>query len=979
MSKAIVAASASGPGFLDNLMSLFGNFFGWAFTLFGPFLTSLASWVFLAVLIGSFFYIYRYPLIFMWRELRRAVFRTGTMHWFRMIPESRSNASSVRSIQDQQAAIESLRSALNYGQEIAFPARRTMSILAEVEPNGMGSLYIGADKFDKSIESAIYATAANLDYRIEPSDPPEINTDGMVTAFRNQIQRTNIVSEPHKAGRVLPSLARAGTSGTFLVSLDFPRKSEMNRVSAEMGENTVRDMGMKMIGGSSFIDRPEIFTSTTLRGSMVAASANGDPGASASIMGSATSAMSTLGQELDVKPINSYHLVGDVTWTAIIAALGIAGSIFAGIPWWLSIGGIALALLGTVLCAIKSPIATDWWHEQTVKRHGEVIVPSYFSISLRWFLQGVFNANRQAGSKSLDADKNGGTSLVTAWPTFSQCIYFYSSPLTELLGQDKNSASRGNVSSERLPMVNWPSALNKSSTRNDVLLGYTPNWKGLVTIGVDDLNFPMYVAGAPGSGKTNLLQTAFATAAWQSEHNTAGMQMTCLWSETKGEGAKDSWDLVKHIKGAKLAEVHNPKSPNRLALEGKRLIDGAHPDEVIESIGTLVDAMQFAYGDGIRSAAKEALVYSMRVAALLSPDEIVKLELPVKNPQRPNIVALAYDILDASNATADYSAKLVGFYNELVNSESLDEREDKLADALHFVVPYIDRKGDRYRSMTERKASALNKLSEIKTAQWMFEPTEGRGELMVEDIVHSFAPIVLNFGPYLDDSGERYVSGVSESVSRKVSLMFSYALWTYVNAHCSGWGGQNKRVIAFFDEVADIAVDSDSTDVPNVIAQSSKQGRSKGFSLWVASQNPKQLPAQARNEVLGFRTVIWYGIPDSENAEIAMRNIGENSDFSIENIRNIPMRSGLSIARVKKGDTVTDPFTLRTPYAPTWAKNLNEKGDLYEAAIVTREQLKAADRKRFREQQDGRRAGRPPQQRREVRRGNRRELANRRR
>ena len=971
--------ASQSPGFIENLFSLFGNFFGWAFNLFGPFLPSLASWVFLIILGCSFFVIYRYPLIFFWRELRRAVFRTGDMHWYRLIPESRGNSSSVRSVQDQQVAVESLRSAMNFGQSIAFPARRTVSIAVEdSRRTRMTSLYIGTDKFNTSIDNAIRSLAANLDYRIEESDPPEINTSGMVTAFRNRLQRTNIVDEPNKAGRVVPALASAPTNGTFLVTMDFPRNSELNRVSAEMGEDAIRDMGMKMVGGSSFIDRPEIFTSTALRASIVAASHNGDVGASESILHSGMSAMSTIAQEPDVKTLNSYQWPGSVTWTAIVAGVGALGSVFLGIPWWLTILGIFLAGLGTVLCLTGSPIATDWWHEQTVKRHGEVIVPSYFSFSIRWFLQGVFNSNRQAGSMSMDESKNGGTSLVTAWPTFKQCIYLYSSPLTELLGQDKNAGSRGNISSERLPMVNWPSELNASHSRNDVFLGYTPDWRGLVTIGVEDLNFPMYVAGAPGSGKTNLLQAAFATAAWQSENNTAGMQMTCIWSETKGEGAKDSWNLVKDIKGAKLAEVHSPSSPNRLALEGRRLIDGAHPDEVIESIGIFADAMQFAYGDGIRAAAKESLVYTLQVAALLSPDEIVKLELPVKNPERPNLISLAHKILDASNATADYSAKLVGFYGELANADTLDERESRLFEALGFLQPYIDRKNDRYRSMTERKASALNKLSDLAKADVMFEPSPDKGELMVGDIINSFSPVVLNFGPYMDASGENYIRGVPETVGRKISLMFSYAMWTYVDARCSGWGDSNKRVIAFYDEVADVAVDSESTEVPNVIAQASKQGRSKGFSLWVASQNPTQLPVQARNEVLGFRTVIWYGIPDPDNAEIAMRNIGPNSEFSIENVRHIPPRSGFSIARVKKGDFVTDPFTLRTPYAPTWAKNLQNEGDLYRAATVTREQLKRSDAKRSRDMQMGRRSIPGPNQRNGVREENRRGLPRRR-
>ena len=114
------STATQAPGFIENLFNLFGNFFGWAFSLFGPFLPSLASWVFLIILGCSFFVIYRYPLIFFWRELRRAVFRTGDMHWYRLIPESRGNSSSVRSVQDQQVAVESLRSAMNFGQSIAL-------------------------------------------------------------------------------------------------------------------------------------------------------------------------------------------------------------------------------------------------------------------------------------------------------------------------------------------------------------------------------------------------------------------------------------------------------------------------------------------------------------------------------------------------------------------------------------------------------------------------------------------------------------------------------------------------------------------------------------------------------------------------------------------------------------------------------------------------------------------------------------------
>ena len=140
----------------------------------------------------------------------------------------------------------------------------------------------------------------------------------------------------------------------------------------------------------------------------------------------------------------------------------------------------------------------------------------------------------------------------------------------------------------------------------------------------------------------------------------------------------------------------------------------------------------------------------------------------------------------------------------------------------------------------------------------------------------------------------------------------------------------------FFDEVADVAVDSQNDDVANVIAEAGKEGRSRGASYFLGSQSPSQLPFQARSAALGSRTKFWFNMHEAGDLKVAIEQISSASEsqdlYTTNDIHSLP--NGTAVGVMQRGDRPTPPFTLRVPYAKEWAEVLLKDENSVADAIV---------------------------------------------
>jgi hypothetical protein len=404
--------------------------------------------------------------------------------------------------------------------------------------------------------------------------------------------------------------------------------------------------------------------------------------------------------------------------------------------------------------------------------------------------------------------------------------------------------------------------------------------------------------------------------------------------------------MAKHHPEAKFLDVHNPyargRSGYRFALEGRRLSEGASVTEVNNNSAALVNAMQYAYGDGIRAASKEVLRASIGLSMLLSGEHIRFLELDeVVDPDAPNIIDLSFYLL-GGDTRMNPTEKLLNMQQEADTGEERD-----------FFIDYFI--GILSRTLTQKTnaaalSSSINKLSDLREAPLTWAPSKKKKSIYVEDIVNSGAPTVINMGAYrLPDSND-YAPSISDTVSQRMTRISLRLLWSHIKANCSGWQAQGKRIPLFFDEVADIASGGQNDDTENVVEQAMKEGRSRGLAMFLGCQSPSQMPTSVRMQVLGARTKFWFNMHNSEDLKMAVDDLASGGDklpYSQQTLREFSNGSCAGIMRRGSGtnDTVTPPFTLMVPRATTWSEALFANDDINDALAEYEEQAERSLRR----------------------------------
>lgn len=875
----------------------------------------IAFLIALAFVVTACSFALRFPLRHILRNARTN--RTGDFHWFELIYEdgdgtdsSRANLSGVRTITEAIKA--------------SFPylSRKVASIIWTNDDKGTLHLYIGITaESDNDVNGAVRSLAKSIGCSAKAlNEAPEIPTEGLMTAVRDRVTAIQAKEKPGTDGAVVSGIADQierlgkGERAAFIVTLDSMRTMESKQLEGEIVKYSHLRSGDEASHMKGMDDAARIMTTDAVRATISATNSRGNHDLSGRILSAGTSGITTLGYSLNYSAPETSH-------RAFAIGIGLFGLVplvlLALTQAIMPVVAIMLGIIqiGIVVAAISNldSLSAKWFREALER--GEVVVPAYVFLSPRYWLFSRFD-------------------YLARWamPSAKQVIYLYPAPLYELVSfpQSNNgtNVARSNASSKGLPkhMVDVDEGIYMGQD------GYDQP----ILLDLKDLSYSLYTAGAPNSGKTNFLQVLFAGCVQHSLKRTNGMQIAPIWGETKGSGAYDAWEIAKNHPEAKFLDVHNPhatgRAAYRFALEGRRLSEGASVKEVNANSGALVNAMQYAYGDGIRAASKEVLRASIGLAMLLDDSDIEYLQLDeVIDPDAPNIIDLAFYLL-GGDTRLDPTKRLMNMQEEL--DIKTNERE-------YYINHFI---GILSRTLTQKTnasalSSSLNKLSDLREAELAWSPSKTKQSIYVQDIVHSAAPTVINMGAFKTPGSVNYEPAISETVSQRMTRISLRLLWSYIKANCSDWQAQGKRLPLFFDEVADIASGGQNDDTENVVEQAMKEGRSRGLAMFLGCQSPSQMPPSVRMQVLGARSKFWFNLHNSVDLKMAIDDLssgGENQPYTQQNIRSLDNGWCAGIMRRTSNNgtgTVTPPFTLRVPMAEKWSEALFDNVDVNDALV----------------------------------------------
>lgn len=920
-------------------------------------LTSLIPTIifgFIAILgIWYLTYSLRVELRYRYRNYRES--KAGEMKWVKLSVqqrpvEGRNDSSSTLEARETNL-IRSLSKSISLDSrdKAGRVARPVVSFVWIKDDKKNLTLYAGitSSHFDKLRE---FASSLNFKASAIKGTPP-IQEGTLSVAHRNYRDIPENVAEiPVKLGGVVSYLGTDSVGpSSIILTLETARNSERARYSRNMAESKLMRQGDTGSYGAATTKPADIASADLMRTSMGAIVAGGDMQDSTDLLKGVTSKITTLASDANGRDIISSQRI----WTIPVALATVTGIL--GLVWLGGLttsAGVALgALFITGLLASIFSVGNDKIYSRAYE--GELVVPNFWYVSARYYLVGAFNSRRTNGA--------GGEAVGNriAPPSIPQVIHFYPAPLAEFVTPPIDSSGALDVSSERVAKANLPTMMTNFS-KYDIPLGLSYYKNQPAVLPLDTIELGMAVFGAPQSGKTNFLSNVWTSLVAASYGRYAGLDITPIWMETKGEGAYDAMMLAETICKASrargenvedplLLEAHNDMSAFRIAMEGKRISEeGNTTEDVIADINRFYGALQYAFGDAIQYRSAEFMLNALLVAGLLLPEENEKIfnlnqdEEQIVDPYAPNMIVSSWRILGGDNANlpvgkhllameesinSDYQASLRKWREAGQPQRTPEEHKEgfrikNLLQSIRILKPLLS--GER--NAVSDSAAPKNKLSPFLAATSLFSPSVDKSDITPEQILYSRSPVILNFGPYsyTDEWGEKRTKRVlSDDISRTLGLMFNYTLWSTVKNIGSGWGRAGKRITFFADEVADLANDSSGTN-NNTFADALKEGRSRGFSYFCAAQNPGQIPESAREPMMGIRTKFFFQMPNADDAQLVIHQLGaEDGEFKIRHITDLPQ--GVAAGRIYTRQIMGNPFSMKTPAMHMWANVVSKK------------------------------------------------------
>jgi len=794
-------------------------------------------------------------------------------------------------------------------------------------------LYLGmsAEHYGDGAQVRIAAQSVGANAR-RLEQQPYVPVEDISIALRGKSSPLGATSAVKEGGSVAKALSASlerldkNVAVSFVVTTEFMTDGEKRQLAGFITADNIASGGESMQYGMGI--QTQTMSNQPIRSTIIASTSvppQGKRSLSTMVLNSAVNSIATTGWQYVVRPFSASSIGrSGIVLSTISGALSLIFTITQAIPWFVGVPLVLASIVAGWFALVKaSPLSVELVKQRLTM--GEFNLPPYvfWLWNPRWFFESRTLGLRYGGN-SVDVHE--------AAPSTKRINYLNPIALFEIVSFPPSfSRGGGDVHANSSLSRGIPNYMVE--TEFPIYYGMSGSGQ-FISLDVRDLHYSMYTAGAPNSGKTNFLQVIFAGVVKAGLERTNGLQITPIWAETKGEGAADAWEIARRNKRAIFIEAHNPRSEWRLSLEGRRLSEGASVQEVKANIDFLVSGMQFAYGDGIRAASREVLQNSLLISMLLSSNDIEYLGMEKYiNADKPNIMEASRILLNGES-TLDIGLRILELQNEYTTRGTGDEREIALAAAIGNLSRFFDPAMRRQSQSGSVLGPALNKISQMAEAHVLWSP-DSRPPVAVSQFPFHFAPIVLNMGPFKLPDGN-YDTTVGSSAARKLLLITNYMLWNTIKAKCSGWQAQGKRIPMFFDEVADVAVDSQNDDVSNVIAEAGKEGRSRGASYFLGSQSPSQMPFQARSAVLGSRTKFWFNLHESNDLRAAIQEVSSASEeqdiYSTNDIHSLP--NGTAVGVMQRGDKPTPPFTLRVPLATKWGEFLLRPNTTVNDAIV---------------------------------------------
>lgn len=852
----------------------------------------------------------------------RRVARIGEQVWFEVVQESaRRNGPYASSAFEGTRGITQFLRSFGLVNASTRPRVTFAWLRSADDPHHLTRLYVGVNEGSLDTgASVLRAYATSIGARLEPAQPIFPHKQ-VALAHRTKVRAEDVHDTIQEAGVATQSFARAAsdagdrTSLAVYVTLDGMGAGESQMLKdAMMSAALLSSRGSTLFANqaSAAIQR---MTADSARMSISAAS-DSNMGAAISALAAVTSAATALGFTSNASAVGEAHRRRLVSVAAGLIPV-IAAFIFA--HQWVALAVLVACVLAATYWALTPAVLAEP-HQQAASR-GMALMPPFLPrpLSLR---RGVERMWLQARMSRVNTNSHVDMP-VAAFPSGTQVFVAHPSLLFEMFTFPVDATGQGLTAVDRTQSRGLPP--NLVDVEEGIFLGISGTNQP-VMLDLADLHYSMYTAGAPNSGKTNFLLTVFAGVVKACRDQSGGLRISPIWGETKGEGAYSAWRVARHHPKAIFVDVHNPASNARLALEGPRLSDGGSVPMVLANCVRLVSSLQAAYGDGIRSQAREIFENVLQCAMLLTPEEIEAVGLgEVVNPAKPNIMELAFYLLNGDQRL-NPSKRLLTLGAQLNRSDGL--REQELSKAIGSMSRFWDDKNGRV--YLERTSTVLNKLNDMRNAPMLWTPDPRRIDVYIPQLVEAFAPSVVNMGPYYDATVGQYRAAVDRSVSQRLTRSFNYLLWDYIKGACSGWQEQGKRIPMFFDEVADVAANAAGEDVPNTLEEATKEGRSRGAAYFLGSQYPSQMPEMVRHQVLASRGKFWFTMQNTSDLELAVSDLmaGErHSEGAITTSNVKSLTNGSCFAVMPRDNAVTPPFLLKVPYIKEWAPILFKKGN----------------------------------------------------
>lgn len=891
------------------------------------------------------------------RRWKNKVDSASGLVWFRIIGESR-RMNEIDGNRDSQ--LDGVKSFINSVRN----SDSFVSIVWHKDNSSAVKMYIGVPLSSISIsQGTLTNLARSLCGRLERSEqPPIIENPDYAQLARDDYDANSISTFLTQTGSMASAMDLSTVSKNCSIVMTFERasKSECARLGAEISETTIMRSGdASRFGGDTGI-KANHMTSNLVRSSIVAITQKNNNYRASDFLVNAISSITNLGYNAYAfNPVNVYNREIFIAMAISLFMTGVT-MLMGGIPL---ISGMFILVLIGVLSNINliasSQIQSDSFKDNL--DNGYMPIVPYSRLSLRWLFVSMFRFTfrNDAGGQSM------GNRVAP--PSHRAVCHMYSTSLAQFISLPMDG-SVSDIDEDRLPKIGVAQKFVARKCKTDTFFGFTGKGQPMMS-SIYNAATGLFVSGSQGSGKTHYLEFLFmnyAKITEMSKRDKSSFQtgdsffkepeivkMSPLWFEIKGEGAISVYDSVKKINNRSIfIDTNNPASPYRLTLEGPRLTDinpatgkNYNMRTVMNNITQLVDGMQYAFGDGIKAESKQALYTAILTAAIMNEEEYERLGLrnKLENIKKPNIIHAAWLLLGGD--TEIQLEKLLSsirhdiddMHERIANHEPREgdyktARTTQLSNNLAILISYAGKNN-------AKAQPALNKLSDLMKLKGFWEPREGVTEVSIASMVHHFAPIVVNFGPYLKKDGN--YSTIDKGISNKISLITSHMTWGYVKAACSGWQDKRQFIPVFYDEVKSVAVDSNSDDHPNIIMEGHDDGRSKGWFYNAATQNFEHIPRSAQRTVYSFFNKVTFklGGVDDHRQVIKMMG-GSEAKYQERHIANIEHPFGVAIS-FRSDDGNTDPFTLEVPYKAKWLQYLLNNDTVYDAVqeYLEKEQL----------------------------------------